>query len=51
LRQNSDLERQGFAVKEERSAAEQIAAVWKQAELGISIAELIRQMGVSEQTS
>ena len=37
-------------MKKKRFAVEQIVAILKQAELGIPIAELIRQMGVSEQT-
>ena len=37
-------------MKKKRFSAEQIVAVLKQAELGIPIAELIRQVGVSEQT-
>jgi putative transposase len=37
-------------VKKKRFSVEQIVAVLKQAELGIPIAELIRQVGVSEQT-
>jgi putative transposase len=37
-------------VKKKRFAVEQIVAILKQAELGIPVAELIRQFGVSEQT-
>jgi putative transposase len=37
-------------MKKKRFAVEQIVAILKQAELGISIVELIRQVGVSEQT-
>jgi putative transposase len=37
-------------MKKKRFAAEQIVAMLKQAELGIPVAELIRQVGVSEQT-
>ena len=37
-------------MKKKRFAPEQIVAILKQAELGIPIAELIRQVGVSEQT-
>jgi putative transposase len=37
-------------MKKKRFAAEQIVAILKQAGLGIPIAELIRQVGVSEQT-
>jgi putative transposase len=37
-------------VKKKRFSAEQIVAILKQAELGIPVAELIRHVGVSEQT-
>ena len=37
-------------MKEKRFSAEQIVAILKQAELGIPVGELIRQVGVSEQT-
>jgi putative transposase len=37
-------------VKRRRFSAEQIVAILKQAELEIPVAELIRQVGVSEQT-
>jgi putative transposase len=37
-------------VKKKRFSVEQIVAIVKQAELGIPIAELIRQVGISEQT-
>ncbi len=37
-------------MKKKRFSAEQIVAILKQAELGIPVAELIRQVGVSEQT-
>jgi putative transposase len=33
-----------------RFSVEQIVTVPKQAELGLSVAELIRQVGISEQT-
>jgi putative transposase len=33
-----------------RFSVEQIAAVLKQAELGLPVADLIRQVGISEQT-
>ena len=39
-----------FAVKRKRFSVEQIVAVLKQAELGLPVAELIRQVGISEQT-
>jgi len=38
-------------MKRKRFAVEQIVAILKQAELGIPIVELIRQVGVSEQTT
>ncbi len=37
-------------MKQKRFAVEQIVAILKQAELGIPIAEWIRQVGISEQT-
>jgi len=37
-------------VKRKRFSVEQIVAVLKQAELGMSVADLIRQIGISEQT-
>jgi putative transposase len=37
-------------VKGKRFSVEQIVAVLKQAELGLPIADLIRQVGISEQT-
>ena len=37
-------------MKKKRFAVEQIVAILKQAELGIPVAELIRQVGISEQT-
>ena len=37
-------------MKKRRFSAEQIVAILKQAELGIPVVELIRQVGVSEQT-
>jgi len=37
-------------MKKERFAVEQVVAILKQAEQGIPVAELIRQVGVSEQT-
>jgi len=39
-----------FAVKRKRFSIEQIVAVLKQAELGLPISDLIRQVGISEQT-
>jgi putative transposase len=40
----------GFAVKRKRFSVEQIVAMLKQAELGLPVAELTRQVGISEQT-
>jgi putative transposase len=37
-------------VKQKRFTLEQIAAVLKQAEAGVPLAELLRRVGVSEQT-
>jgi len=37
-------------VKRKRFSVEQIVAVVKQAELGLPVADLIRQVGISEQT-
>jgi putative transposase len=39
-----------FAMKKKRFSVEQIVAVLKQAELGMPVADLIRQVGISEQT-
>ena len=39
-----------FAVKGKRFSVEQIVAVLKQADLGMAVADLIRQVGISEQT-
>jgi putative transposase len=36
-------------VKRKRFSVEQIVAVLKQAELGVPVADIIRQVGVSEQ--
>jgi putative transposase len=37
-------------VKRKRFSVEQIVAVLKQAEMGLSVGEVIRQVGISEQT-
>jgi putative transposase len=50
FRQNLVPEEGGFAVKRKRFSVEQIVAVLKQAELGVPVAELIRQVGITEQT-
>jgi transposase-like protein len=39
-----------FAMKKKRFSIEQTVAVLKQAELGMPVADLIQQFGVSEQT-
>jgi putative transposase len=39
-----------FAVKQKRFTVEQIVAVLKQAEAGVPLAELLRRVGVSQQT-
>ncbi|VVE73463.1 transposase [Pandoraea pnomenusa] len=38
-------------MKRKRFSVEQIVAVLKQAELGMPVADLIRHVGISEQTS
>ena len=50
FRQNLLPEEGRFAVKRKRFSVEQIVAVLKQAEVGVPVAELIRQVGISEQT-
>jgi putative transposase len=50
FRQNLLPEKGRFAVKRKRFSVEQIVAVLKQAELGVPVAELIRQVGITEQT-
>ena len=37
-------------MKKKRFSVEQIVAVLKQAELGVPVAEVIRKVGISEQT-
>jgi putative transposase len=37
-------------MKQKRFSVEQIAAVLKQAEVGVPVAELIRKVGISQQT-
>ena len=37
-------------MKEKRFSVEQIVAVLKQAELGLPVVDLVRQVGISEQT-
>lgn len=43
-------EGEGFAVKKSRFAEEQIAYPLRHAETGTAVAEVIRKMGISEQT-
>jgi putative transposase len=50
FRQDLLPEKGRFAVKRKRFSVEQIVAVLKQAEVGVPVAELIRQVGISEQT-
>ncbi len=40
----------GNAVKRKRFSVEQIVAVLKQAEMGLPVSDLIRQLGIAEQT-
>jgi putative transposase len=37
-------------MRKKRFSVEQIVAILKQAELGLPVADLIRQIGISEQT-
>ena len=39
-----------FAMKRKRFSVDQIMAVLKQAELGMAVADIIRHVGISEQT-
>jgi len=50
FRQNRRTQEGEFAVKRKRYSVEQIVAIVKQAEVGVPVAELIRQAGISEQT-
>ena len=50
FRQNQARKEGVFAVKRKRFSVEQIVGVLKQAELGVTVAELIRQVGITEQT-
>ncbi len=47
---NFDLGNKEFVIKWKRFSVEQIVAVPKQAELGMGVADIIRQVGISEQT-
>jgi putative transposase len=44
------LEQSKSAMKGKRSSTEQIVAAMKQAELCLAVSDLIRQLGISEQT-
>ncbi len=50
FRRNLLPEEGGFAVKRKRFSVEQIVRVLKQAEVGVPVAEVIRQVGITEQT-
>ena len=50
MRQNLDLGTGGFAVKKKRFSVEQIVGILKQAEVGVPVGELVRKVGISEQT-
>ena len=50
LRLNLEAGGGDFAVKKKRFSVEQIVGVLKQAEVGVPIGELVRQVGFSEQT-
>ena len=50
MRQNRFLKRGMVAVKKKRFSVEQIVGILKQAEVGVPVAELIRKVGISEQT-
>lgn len=45
-----DLKKGDLCREEEALSVEQIVGVLKQAEVGVPVAELIRQVGISEQT-
>jgi putative transposase len=50
FRHNLEAQERRLAVKRKRFSVEQIVGVVKQAEVGVPVAELIRQVGISEQT-
>jgi putative transposase len=50
FRQNLRGKERRLAVKRKRFSVEQIVGVLKQAEVGVPVGELIRQVGISEQT-
>lgn len=47
---STTLKKEGFAVRQSRYTPEQIAFALRQAELGTPVKEVIRKMGISEQT-
>lgn len=50
FRQNLTRGKGDFAVKRKRFSVEQIIAVLKQAEVGVPVVEVCRQVGITEQT-
>ena len=50
FRQNLTRKEGGFAVKRKRFSVEQMVAVLKQAEAGLPVVEVCRQVGITEQT-
>lgn len=50
FRQTLPLKKEGFAMKRTRFSVEQIVSVLKQAESSMPVADLIRHVGISEQT-
>ncbi len=45
-----DFKKGGYAVKQKRFRVEQIVGILKQAEVGVPVGELVRKVGISEQT-
>lgn len=50
FRQTASVEAKEFAMKRKRFSVEQIVTALKQVELGMPVADLIRRLGISEQT-
>jgi putative transposase len=50
FRQNLARKGREIAVKRKRSSVEQIVAVLKQAQVGVPVVEVCRQVGITEQT-
>ncbi len=50
LRQNLARKEGRLAVKRKRFSVEQIVAVLKQGEVGVSVVEVCRQVGIAEET-